>query len=48
MILYIYVSEVKTTKENVNICIYMLMKFVGVKEKCSLVVNLYLISLILI
>jgi hypothetical protein len=43
MILYIDVSEVKrTTKENVNICIYTLMIIVGVKEKCSLVVNLYL------
>lgn len=40
MILYIYVSEVGWTKENISICIYMLMNFVGVKEKCSSVVIL--------
>jgi hypothetical protein len=39
MILYADVSQVGWWKENINICIYMLINFVGVKEKCSFVVN---------
>ena len=29
----------KLDDENISICIYMLINFVGVKEKCSFVVN---------
>lgn len=39
MILYADVSQVGWWKENISICIYMLINFVGVKEKCSFVVN---------
>lgn len=39
MILYTDVSEVGWSKENISICIYMLINFVGVKEKCSFIVN---------
>lgn len=33
-------------KENISICIYMLLKFVGVKEDFSLIVNMPLTSII--